>query len=54
MRIADEQGDVTAVWDNFMRMVDRAYPRRGDTLQLDLFQDDQFYVLTQGAVAVAK
>jgi hypothetical protein len=41
-------------WDEFMRNVDKAYPRRGDTLQLDLFQNDEFYVLTQGAVAVAK
>ena len=54
MRIADEAGEVTTVWDNFMRMVDRAYPRRGDTLQLDLFQNDEFYMLTQGAMAIAK
>ena len=54
MRIADDQGEVAVVWNNFMKMVDRAYPRREDTLQLDLFQNDEFYVLTQGAVAVAK
>src|SRR5712664_491640 len=54
MRIADEEGDVTAVWNNFMRMVDRAYPRRGDTLQLSLFKDDEDYATFQGLVAVAK
>jgi len=26
-------------WDEFIKMVDKAYPRRGDTLQLSLFQD---------------
>lgn len=41
-------------WDEFMKMVDKAYPRRGETLQLDLFQNDEFYVLTQGVMAVAK
>ena len=54
MRIADEQGDVTTVWNNFMRMVDRAYPRRGDTLQLSLFKDDEDYATFQELVAVAK
>ena len=54
MRIADEQGEVAAVWDNFMRMVDRAYPRRGDTLQLSLFQDDTDYAIFHGHVAVGK
>ena len=54
MRVVDEQGDVTVVWDNFMRMVDKAYPRRGDTLQLSLFQEDEFYNSTVGVVAVAK
>jgi hypothetical protein len=54
MRIADDEGEVAVVWNNFMKMVDRAYPRREDTLQLDLFQNDEFYVLTQGVVAVAK
>lgn len=54
MRVADAQGDVAVVWDNFMRMVDKAYPRRGDTLQLSLFQNDEFYMLTQGSVAIAK
>ena len=34
MRIADS-------WDDFMRMLDRAFPKRGDTLQLALFTDDQ-------------
>jgi hypothetical protein len=47
MRIAE-------TWDQFVRMVDKAYPRRGDTLQLDLFQNDEFYVQTQGTVAVGK
>jgi hypothetical protein len=47
MRAAD-------TWDEFMRNVDKAYPRRGDTLQLDLFQNDEFYVLSQGTVAIAK
>ena len=54
MRVADEQGDVAGVWDRFMRMVDKAYPRRGDTLQLSLFQNDEFYTIAQGTVAVAK
>lgn len=31
MRLAD-------TWDGFKRMLDRAYPRRGDSLQLDLFK----------------
>ena len=30
-------------WDEFMSMVDKAYPRRGDTLQLSLFKDDKSY-----------
>jgi len=47
MRIAEK-------WDEFMKMVDKAYPRRGDTLQLDLFQNDEFYVMTHGTIAVAK
>jgi len=33
MRIAD-------TWDGFKRLIDKAYPRRGDTLQLALFKDD--------------
>ncbi len=32
MRVADN-------WEAFKKMIDRAFPRRGDTLQLDLFQD---------------
>lgn len=32
MRAAD-------TWDQMMRLVDRAYPRRGDSLQLELFSD---------------
>jgi hypothetical protein len=47
MRAAD-------TWDVFMTMINRSYPRRGDTLQLDLFLDDEFYVTTQGAIATAK
>jgi len=54
MRITDEQGDVPVVWDRFMGIVDKAYPRRGDTLQLSLFQDDEFYTSFQGTIAVAK
>jgi hypothetical protein len=54
MRIADEEGDVPIVWDKFMKMVDKAYPRRGDTLQLSLFQDDEFYASLQGTIAGAK
>jgi hypothetical protein len=34
MRIADS-------WDGFKRLLDRAYPKRGDTLQLNLFNDLQ-------------
>jgi hypothetical protein len=47
MRAAD-------TWDAFMTMINRSYPRRGDTLQLDLFLNDEFYVMTQGIMAVAK
>ena len=54
MRIADKQGEVQIVWDNFVRMVDKAYPRRGETLQLDLFQNDEFYEMRQGVMAIAK
>ena len=54
MRNADEKGDVTTVWNNFMKMVDRAYPRRNDTLQLSLFQDDVDYANFQGTVLVGK
>jgi hypothetical protein len=32
MRLADS-------WDQFKRMIDRAYPKRGDSLQLELFND---------------
>jgi hypothetical protein len=32
MRISDS-------WDQFKKMLDRAYPKRGDTLQLPLFKD---------------
>lgn len=32
MRISDS-------WDQFKRLVDRAYPKRGDTIQLPLFKD---------------
>jgi len=37
-----------------MSMMDKAYPRRGDTLQLSLFQDDEFYINFQETTAVAK
>jgi hypothetical protein len=47
MRIAD-------TWEEFMKMMDKAYPRRGDTLQLSLFEDDEFYTITNGTVAVGK
>ena len=47
MRAAD-------TWDEFMTMINKSYPRRGDTLQLDLFLNDEFYVMTQGLMAVAK
>ena len=47
MRIAEK-------WDEFLRMVDKAYPRRGDTLQLSLFENDEFYTIVRGAIAVAK
>lgn len=33
MRVADD-------WQQFMKMVNRAFPRRGDTLQLPLFNDE--------------
>jgi len=35
MRAAD-------TWGDFMRMMDRSFPKRGDTLQLPLFSDEQF------------
>jgi hypothetical protein len=35
MRAAD-------TWDQFQAMINRAFPRRGDTLQLPLFADDEF------------
>ena len=35
MRVSDS-------WDEFKRMIDRAFPRRGDTLQLPLFKDEDF------------
>lgn len=47
MRIAE-------TWEEFVRMMDKAYPRRGDTLQLSLFQDDNFYGITPEALAIAK
>lgn len=34
MRVGDS-------WGDFMHMIDRAFPKRGDTLQLPLFTDDQ-------------
>lgn len=36
MRLADS-------WDQFKRMIDRAYPKRGDSLQLPLFADMPAY-----------
>ena len=47
MRIAE-------TWEQFITMMDKAYPRRGDTLQLSLFQNDEFYTKAQEIVAVAK
>jgi hypothetical protein len=47
MRIAE-------TWEEFMKMMDKAYPRRGDTLQLSLFEDDEFYTRAHGTVAVGK
>jgi P63C domain len=38
---------VTDKWDEFMRLMDKAYPRRGDTLQMALFQDDDFAISKQ-------
>jgi hypothetical protein len=35
MRLADS-------WDQFKRMIDRAYPKRGDSLQLSLFDEPTF------------
>jgi len=35
-------------------MMDKAYPRRGDTLQLSLFENDEFYSVAHGSVAIAK
>jgi hypothetical protein len=35
MRLADS-------WDQFKRMIDKAYPKRGDSLQLPLFADPQY------------
>jgi hypothetical protein len=35
MRIAD-------TWDEFMRLINKGYPRRGDTLQLALFDGEDF------------
>jgi hypothetical protein len=28
---------ISGTWDEFKRLIDKAYPRRGDTLQMDLF-----------------
>ena len=33
MRAADD-------WKQFIRMIDRSFPKRGDSLQLDLFDKD--------------
>jgi hypothetical protein len=45
---------VSETWDEFMALVNKAYPRREDTLQLDLFRNDDFYIVTQGAIVVGK
>jgi P63C domain len=45
---------VSETWDEFMALVNKAYPRREDTLQLDLFRNDDFYIVTQGAVVAGK
>jgi hypothetical protein len=48
MRAADE-------WDEFMTMINRSYPRRNDTSQLDLFRDDsELFGVMAGTVPVAK
>lgn len=47
MRAADE-------WNQFMAMINRSYPRRNDTLHLDLFQNDSDYEMMPGTIAVAK
>ena len=47
MRAAD-------TWDEFITMINKSYPRRGDKLQLELFLNDDFYVMTQGVMATAK
>jgi hypothetical protein len=55
MRVVSEEGEVPTAWNTFMKMVEKAYPRRGDTLQLPLFQDDEFYTEMQGnLLAIAK
>lgn len=45
---------IAQAWDDFMSMMDKAYPRRGDTLQLSLVQDDEFYINFKETAAVAK
>jgi hypothetical protein len=35
MRVADS-------WGHLMRMADRAYPKRGHSIQLDLFSEEDF------------
>jgi hypothetical protein len=47
MRIAE-------TWEDFMKMMEKAYPRRGDTLQLSLFENDEFYPISGRIITVAK
>jgi hypothetical protein len=30
---------ISETWEEFKRMLDKAYPKRGDTLQMDLFSE---------------
>jgi hypothetical protein len=41
-------------WDEFITKINRSYPRREDTLQLDLFLNDEFYMMTQGTPTAGK
>jgi hypothetical protein len=41
-------------WEEFMIKINRSYPRRNDTLQLDLFMNDEFYITTQETGVVGK
>jgi hypothetical protein len=45
---------IAETWEDFMQMMEKAYPRRGDTLQLSLFENDEFYLISRRELAVAK